>query len=96
MRFEDDGVEVVFHFGPLKSLKINRKYRYLEYGKWQVKFDEIKGYWKNYRFAGRKLVYYIVLLTSDKMAPITPEMDEYDVNEVYTYLKKIIPLEVKC
>jgi hypothetical protein len=94
MRVLDDGVLLEIRF-PTKTLLIDRKSRVLRYGKWEVKWDNIKGYWKNYRFKGRKRVFYVVLLTPERMERITPEMDEYDVDEVLGYLRSEIPLEVK-
>ena len=94
MRMEDDGNMMVFKFTPISSLVIDRKSKILKFKSWKVPFSEVKGYWKNHRIKGGRIVYYIMLLTSKKMDRITPEMDEYDVDEVLEYLKKEIKLEV--
>ncbi|NPA75616.1 MAG: hypothetical protein GXO25_06010 [Euryarchaeota archaeon] len=94
MRVADDGVVLEIHFAT-KTLILDRKARLLRYGKWDVPWKDIKGYWKNYRFKGRKRVFYIMLLTPTRMDRITPEIDEYDADEVLHYLRSEIPLEAK-
>ena len=95
MRVEDDGEILVFKFIPMKRLIIDRNRKILKFGRWVVSFEEIKGYWKNHRVKGGKIVYYVMLLTGKKMDRITPEIDEYDADEILNYLKKEIKLEVK-
>ena len=95
MRVEDDGNELTFHFSPFKLLIVSRVNRTLKYDKFKIRWDEIKGFWKNYRIRGRKKVYYVVLLTVKQMDRITPELDEYDTDEVLRYLKEVIDEEVK-
>ncbi len=94
MRIDDDGDIMVFKFTPLNSLIIDRKNKILKFKKWEVSFSEIRGYWKNHRVKGNKIVYYIMLLTPKKMDRITPEIDEEDIDKIIGYLKKEIKLEV--
>ncbi len=86
----DDGIVLTFRFSPLKTLVVNRNAKEIIIGKRKVKFEEVVGFWKNYRFIGRKRMYYVMLLTKKIMMQITPEMDEYDVDEVIGYLRDIL------
>lgn len=72
------------------TLKIHRKKGTIEYNKKIWKFSDIKGFWKNYRFKGKKKVYYVIMLTNKSMERITPETDEYDIDEIINYLRKIL------
>ena len=95
MRVEEDDELLIFRFSPFHSLKIYKKQEILEWEGRKIKFEEIIGYWKNYRRVRRKNVYYVVLLTSKRMAPITPLLDEYDADVVLKNLRRLIPREVK-
>ncbi len=95
MRIQEDEELVIFKFSPLHTLKIHKKDGFVEWEGRRISFQDIIGYWKNFRRVRRKNVYYVMLLTSKSMAPITPHLDEYDADEVLRYLRKIIPREVK-
>ncbi len=90
MKIMDDGTTLLFRFSPFKTLSLNRNSRTITLGKTEIPFDEVKGFWKNYRISGKKKVYFVVLLTKNKMLHITPDMDEYDVDEVIGYLIDIL------
>lgn len=90
MKVLDDGNTIEIRFSPLRSITIDRKEKEIKVGKKSIKFSEVKGFWKNYRYRGKRRVFYVVLLTPKAMERITPEMDEYDVDEVIGYLKEIL------
>jgi len=95
MRAEEDDEVIIFKFSPIRSLKIHKKEKVVEWRGEKIKFDKIIGYWKNFRTLRRKNVYYVMLLTSKRMIPITPLLDEYDADEILSYLKRVIPREAK-
>ncbi len=95
MRVEEDSIILRIKFSPLQSLKINKKEGYLEWSHERINFESILGYWKNYRKVRGKNVYYVMLLTSKRMIPITPLLDEYDADEVLNYLKRVVPREAR-
>ncbi len=88
MKVLDDGSTLEIRFSPLSSIVMDRKAKKLRIAHKEISYSEIKGFWKNYRFRGKKKVFYVVLLTGDWMGRITPEMDEYDVDEVIRYLRE--------
>ncbi len=90
MNVLDDGTVLTFRFSPLKTLVVNRNAEEIIFGKRKVKFEEVVGFWKNYRFIRRRKVYYVVILTEKIMTQITPYMDEYDVDDVIGYLRNIL------
>ena len=90
MKVLDDGNTIEIRFSPLKSIFIDRDEEEIRVGKKAIKFSDVKGFWKNYRYKGRKRVFYVVLLTSGEMKRITPEMDEYDVDEIIRYLRDLL------
>ncbi len=89
MKVLDDGNLLEIRFFK-DTLKIYRKNETIEYNKKTWKFSDIKGFWKNYRFKGKKKVYYVIMLTSKSMERVTPEIDEYDIDEIINYLRKIL------
>ncbi len=90
MKTMDDGITLTFKFSPSKSLIVNRNDKKIVFGKLSIKFSEVRGFWKNYRFKGKKRVFYVVILTNKMMQRITPELDEYDVEQIVAELKKIL------
>lgn len=85
MRFLDDGNTMEFRFTH-SSLIIDRGNQKIKYKKQETSFQDVRGFWKNFVLKRKKKYYYVVLLTRNWMTPITPEMDEYDVDEVIHYL----------
>ncbi len=83
---DENSIEI--RFSPAHTLVLYRKARKMKIGRREVPYSEVKGFWKNYRFKGKKKVFYVVLLTGEWMERITPEMDEYDVDEVIKYLRQ--------
>ena len=90
MKILDDGGIIEIRFSPLRSLLIDRKEKEIRIGKKRIPFSNVRGFWKNYRFKGRKKLFYVVLLTGDAMEQLTPEIDEYDVDEVVRYLRDLL------
>ncbi len=95
MRVEEDTSVLIFKFSFFKSLVVDKIKEVIKYQGDEIPFSSVKGYWKNYRVVRRKKVYYVMLLTSQKMFPITPHIDEYDADEVLNGLRKLLPREVK-
>lgn len=89
MKIFDDGKVLEFRFSPGNTLLIDRNEKMIKYKKQEANFEDVKGFWKNYVIRRKKKRYYVVLLTQKWMAPVTPEMDEYDVDEVIHYLIEI-------
>ena len=83
---DENSIEI--RFSPGHTLVLYRKERKMKIGRREVPYSEVKGFWKNYRFKGKRKVFYVVLLTGEWMERITPEMDEYDVDEVIKYLRQ--------
>jgi len=90
MKLLDDGMELEIRFLHAPAIKIHRKREELTLGKKTWKFSEIKGFWKNYRFRCKKKVFYIVMLTEKEMIRLTPEIDEYDIDEIVKYLRETL------
>ena len=90
MKVLDDGNVIEIRFSPLNSIAIDREGREIIIGKKSIKFSDVRGFWKNYRLKGRRKVFYVVLLTHTMIERITPEMDEYDVDEVISYLRDLL------
>ena len=95
MRVEEDSTVLIFRFSPFKSLTLDKIKKVIRYRGDEIPFSTVKGYWKNYRFVWRKKIYYVMLLTSQKMFPVTPNIDEYDAEEVLNVFRKLLPREVK-
>jgi hypothetical protein len=90
MKILDDGTTLTFRFSPAKTLTVDRERKKIMFGKNTAKFEDVKGFWKNFRFKGKKRVFYVVILTNKEMTRITPEIDEYDVDQIIVELKKIL------
>lgn len=94
MEIEKSEERITFKFGLLRKLIIDAKERKICGSFGDVKFDEVVGAWKNYRKKGSKIVYYVQLLTKNKIYTITPEMErERDVREILKALKKFLKIE---
>ena len=84
----------VFKFGLLWKLVIDEKNKEIRGRFGKVRFSEVVGAWKNYRKKGTRTVYYVQLLTKDRIYTITPEMDrESDVRRVLRTLKKVLGIK---
>ncbi len=96
MKIEKNGSAIVFLFGRGKYLKIDRVNGVIEYWEDKIPFHQVIGYWKNYRPRGRKFLFYVMLLTRNRLHRITPEMkDEDSVEKILDVLRDTIPVEVK-
>lgn len=88
--------KIIFKFNALKSLTIDRDSKVVKYWDGKINFDDIIGYWKNYHPGGKLFVYYIMLLTRNRIHKITPEIEEEDsIDKILDILKATIPREVK-
>ena len=94
MEIERNG-RIVVRFGRFKKLIIDPENLFIQYWGGKIFFYQVMGYWKNYRRKGGDMVYYVVLLTKERMHRITPEMDEASVEKVLNLLKDTIPVEAK-
>ncbi len=91
-----EGDRVSFRFSTLKKLVIDKEKGSIEYWDGNIPFSSVRGYWKNYHPKGKKMVYYVMLLTSQKLHKITPELgNEGLVDEILDILQKYVPVEVK-
>ncbi len=96
MKIEREGDSVIFIFRGRKILKIDKRNRIIEYWEGIIPFSQIMGYWKNYRPKGKRFLFYVMLLTKNKLHRITPEMkDEDSVEKILEVLRDTIPVEVK-
>ncbi len=96
MKIDYDGNSVIFNFKWRKYLRIDRKRGLIEFENNSIPFSEVKGYWKNYHPKGRRLVFYAMLLTKNRLYKITPEIkDEESIEKILEVLRDIIPAEVK-
>jgi len=91
----DSEGRITIKFGMMKKLVIDKERLLIEYWGGKIYFYQVMGYWKNQRPKGGKTVYYVVLLTRDKMHRITPETDEETVEKVLNVLRDTIPVEAK-
>ncbi len=90
-----EGERTIIRFGPFKKLIIDRENNFLEYWGGKIYFYQIMGYWKNSRPSRRRMLYYVVLLTKEKMHRITPGMGESDAEKVLNILSNIVPVEAR-
>lgn len=84
-----DSESIEIRFTSRSTLLIDLKQNQIVFGSRKVDFSQVRGFWKNYVVRRKKKRYYVVLLTNSWMDRITPEIDEYDADEIIKALIEV-------
>ena len=75
-------------------LIVDRENEFIEGSFGSIPFSEIKGLWKNSHKKIFGMVYYIKVLTRDRIIQITPNLKkEEDADKIEEHLKKVLRIK---